>query len=91
MFVYTAVQQLTVMAALSPVTLDKCYVCPPSASIKILAFQLDAVYEKQIVVVLQQKAAFKREKRANKCNECVTLERLKCRVQFHMPLYLLYI
>lgn len=37
---------LTVMAAFSPVTLNKCHICLLSASIKILAFQLDTVYEK---------------------------------------------
>lgn len=52
------------MAALSPVTLNKYYMCLISANIKILAFQLDTVYEKQIVVVLQQSPDFKREKRA---------------------------
>lgn len=36
--------------------------CPPN--IKILAFQLDTVYEKQIVAVLQRSPDFKREKRA---------------------------
>lgn len=48
-----AVRYLTDMAASSPVTLNKCYVCLISANIKILAFQLDAVYEKQIVVALR--------------------------------------
>ncbi len=59
-----AVQYLTDMAASSPVTLNKCYVCLISANIKILAFQLDTVYEKQIVVVLRPSPDFKREKRA---------------------------
>lgn len=59
-----AVRHLTDMAASSPVTLNKYCVCLISANIKILAFQLDTVYEKQIVVVLQPSPDFKREKRA---------------------------
>lgn len=52
------------MALCSPVTEHVLHLYLISANIKILAFQLDMQYKKQIVAVLQLYPDFEREKRA---------------------------